>query len=123
MPKVTPLARSGYVLDPKLKIDKTDTLESDQKKEKMLPQEQREIAALRPKSSFKELPTGWTREKVARACNDAPLKGIPKSLFLEKWAGKYDFPLGQQKAATWVRKYINDEDSNIDSEESFIESD
>ena len=66
---------------------------------------------------------GWTREKVARAYNDAPLKGIPKSLFLEKWAEKYNFPLGQQKAATWVRKYINDEDSNIDSEESFIESD
>ena len=71
---VTPSARSGYVLDPNLKIDKTDTLESDQKKEKMLPQEQREIAALRPKSSFKKLPTGWTREKVARAYNDAPLK-------------------------------------------------
>jgi len=89
----------------------------------MLPQEQREIAALRPKSSFKKFPTGWTLEKVARAYNDAPLKGIPKSLFLEKWTKKYDFPLGQQKAATWVRKYINGEDSNIDSEEEFIESD
>ena len=89
----------------------------------LLPQKQREIGALRPRSSFKKRPTGWTREKVARAYNDAPLKGIPKSLFLEKWAEKYDFPLGQQKAATWVRKYINDEDSNIDSEESFIKSD
>ena len=73
----------------------------------LLPQKQREIAALRPKSSFKKRPTGWTREKVPRAYNDAPLRGIPKSLFLEKLAKKYDFPLSQQKAARWVDKYIN----------------
>ena len=64
----------------------------------LLLQKQREIAALRPRSSFKKRPTGWTREKVARAYNDdAPLRGIPKSLFLEKLAKKYDFPLSQQK--------------------------
>ena len=73
----------------------------------LLPQKQREIGALRPRSSFKKRPTGWTREKVPRAYNDAPLRGIPKSLFLEKLAKKYDFPLSQQKAARWVDKYIN----------------
>ena len=30
-----------------------------------------------------------------------------RSLFLEKLAKKYDFPLSQQKAARWVDKYIN----------------
>ena len=89
----------------------------------LLPQKQREIAALRPRSSFKKRPTGWTREKVARAHDDAPLRGIPKSLFLEKLAKKCDFPFSQQKAAKWVDKYINVEDSKIDSQESFIESD
>ena len=52
------------------------------------------------------------------------MRGIPKSLFLQKWAEKYDFPLSQQKAAKWVELYINnDKDTHSDSEDSFNESD
>ena len=123
MPKVQPSARSDSVLDPKLKIEK-HACEVVPEKKKILPQEQRENAASRPRHGFKKLPEGWTRQKVARAYNDAPLRGIPKSLFLQKWAEKYDFPLSQQKAAKWVELYINnDKDTHSDSEDSFNESD
>ena len=66
-------------------------------KKKMNPRDQRKHAASKPRHSFKNLPEGWTREKVARAYETAPLRGIPKSTWLEKWAEKYDFPLCRWK--------------------------
>ena len=66
-------------------------------KKKIFPQEQRENAASRPRHGFKKLPEKWTRQKVARAYNDAPLRGIPKSLLLQKCAERYDFPFLSKK--------------------------
>ena len=82
-----------YVLDPDLKIESPYPSEVAPDKKKMNPRDQRKYAASKPRHSFKNLPEGWTREKVARAYETAPLRGIPKSTWLEKWAEKYDFPL------------------------------
>ena len=93
-------------------------------KKKMNPRDQRKYAASKPRHSFKNLPEGWTREKVARAYETAPLRGIPKSTWLEKWAEKYDFPLCRWKVRRWVKKCIkSDANEERDSEESSYESD
>ena len=65
--------------------------------------QRRKISSI-SKQSFKELPEGWTREKVAVAYDSAPKRGVPKSVFLEKWNQKYDFKLTKQKAGVWVKK-------------------
>ena len=62
-------------------------------KKKMNPHDQRKYAVIKTRHSFKNLSEGWTRERIARAYETAPLRGIPKSTWLEKWAEKYDFPL------------------------------
>ena len=63
-------------------------------------------------------------DRVDVIWQEKAMRGIPKSLFLQKWAEKYDFPLSQQKAAKWVELYINnDKDTHSDSEDSFNESD
>jgi len=89
MPKIQPSARNQYVLDPDLKIEAPAPSEVAPDKKKMDPRDQRKYAASKPRHSFKNLPEGWTREKVARAYETAPLRGIPKSTWLEKWAEKY----------------------------------
>ena len=93
MSKIQPSARSQYVLDPDLKIESPAPSEVAPDKKKMNPHDQRKYAAIKPRHSFKNLPEGWTREKVARAYETAPLRGILKSTWLEKRAEKYDFPL------------------------------
>ena len=93
MPKIQPSARSQYVLDPDLKIESPAPSEVAPDKKKMNPHDQRKYAAIKPRHSFKNLPERWTREKVARAYETAPLRGILKSTWLEKRAEKYDFPL------------------------------
>ena len=113
-----------YVLDPDLKIESPYPSEVAPDKKKMNPRDQRKYAASKPRHSFKNLPEGWTREKVARAYETAPLRGIPKSTWLEKWAEKYDFPLCRWKVRRWVKKCIkSDANEERDSEESSYESD
>ena len=57
------------------------------------------------KTSFKKLPAGWTREKVAKAYHKAGQRGA-KGKFLNMWANKYDFKLSQQKAREWETKFV-----------------
>ena len=86
--------------------------------------DQRKYAASKPRHSFKHLPEGWTRDKVARAYETALLRGIPKSTWLEKLPQKYDFPLCERKVSQWVKKFIkNDANEERDSEGSSCESD
>ena len=97
MPKVPPSARCHYVLHPNLKREAHASSEVAPNKKKMKTRKQRKYAANKPRLSFKNLPEEWTREKVARAYEAAPLRGIPKSTWLEKWAQKYDSPLCRWK--------------------------
>ena len=83
IPKIQPSARNQYVLDPYLKIETPAPSEVASDKKKMNPRHQRKYAVSKPRYSFKNLPKGWTREKVARAYETAPLRGIPKSTWLE----------------------------------------
>ena len=39
-----------------------------------------------------------------KAYKEAPLRRVPKSVWLQKWAQKYDFPLCKRKAGRWVKK-------------------
>ena len=72
--------------------------------EKINPLTQRKNAAKAKKQSFKELPEGWTREKVALKYYAAP----SKSMFLKKWSEKYpDFKLSMQKANEWVQLLVD----------------
>ncbi len=117
MPKVSPSARPKYVLDPDLRIEAADAVETTVAKKKMTPKEQRKKAANTPKRSFKELPAGWTRAKVAQAYSDAPTRGVPKSVFLQNWNEKYDFPLDKNKATRWVRKLRKQDEDNVSNSE------
>ena len=70
------------------------------------PRTQRKNAGSAPKQSFKELPEGWTREKVASKYYAAP----SKSIFLQKWGEKYpNFKLTRQKANEWEKLFIHSE--------------
>ena len=64
---------------------------------------QRNAASYSVKTSFKKLPAGWTREKIAKAYHKAGQWGA-KGKFLNMWANKYDFKLSQQKAREWETK-------------------
>ena len=98
MPKSQPSARSQYVLDPDLKIEVLAQSEVAPDKKKMNPRDQQKYVASKSRHSFKSLPEGWSREKVACAYETVPLRGIPKSTWLEKRAEKYDIPLCRWKA-------------------------
>ena len=66
---------------------------------------QRKEASFSVKTSFKNLPSGWTREKVAIAYNKAGMRGS-KEKFLSLWAKKYNFKLTQQKAREWEKQFV-----------------
>ena len=66
---------------------------------------QRNEASFAVKTSFKNLPAGWTREKVAKAYHKAGKRG-GKGKFLKLWATKYNFKLSQQKAREWEQKFV-----------------
>ena len=55
---------------------------------------QRNETSYAVKTSFKNLPAGWTREKVAKAYHKAGKRGA-KGKFLKIWADKYDCKLFQ----------------------------
>ena len=98
MPKIQLSARSQYVLDPALKFEAPASSEVTPDKKKMNPYDQQKYAASKPMHGFKNLPEGWTQEKIARVYEITPLRGIPiKSTWLEKRAEKYDFPLCRWK--------------------------
>ena len=78
--------------------------------------QRRKISSI-SKQSFKELPEGWTREKVAVAHDSAPKRGVPKSVFLEKLNQKYDFKLTKQKVGVWVKKFLRNK--TVDTEDFF----
>ena len=89
----------------------------------MSAREQRNHAASKRKHSFKNLPDGWTRQKFARAYEESPRRGVPKSDWLKKCAQKYDFPLCRRKVRQWVKKFIKkDANEESDSEGSSYES-
>ena len=103
MPEVQPSARKGSTLKPSLK---KITPAKKALHEKINPRTQRKNAANAPKQSFKELPEGWTREKVASKYYAAP----SKSIFLQKWGEKYpNFKLTKQKANEWEKLFIHSE--------------
>ena len=58
---------------------------------------QRKNASSVKKASSKDLPRGWTKEKVAMAYHMAGKRG-GKGKFLKLWKDKYAFKLSQQKA-------------------------
>ena len=57
------------------------------------------------KVNSKDLPQGWTKEKVAMAYHMAGQRG-GKGTFLKMWKDKYAFKLSQQKARVWETKYV-----------------
>lgn len=76
------------------------------KKKKIDKKKQREDASFsKKKTSCKNLPPGWTREKVAKSYHKAGKKG-GKGKFLELWSQKYDFKLSQQMAREWEKKFV-----------------
>ena len=96
-PKFNPqLAVNTYLTD--LKFETPPPSEVTPNKKKMNPHDQQKYAASKPRHRYKNLPKEWTREKIARAYETTPLRGIPtKSTWLEKRAEKYDFPLCRWK--------------------------
>ena len=54
------------------------------------------------KTSFKNLPSEWTREKVAIVYHKAGIRGS-KEKVLNLRANKYDIKLRQQKAGEWEK--------------------
>ena len=70
-----------------------------------------------PESSFydKRVNVMWQEKEY----KEAPLRGVPKSVWLQNWAQKYDFSLCKRKAERWVKKFIkNDANEERDSEGS-----
>ena len=101
MPEVKPSSREGAILNSSLKKVAPAKKALHQK---MHPLTQRGNAAKAKKQSFKELPEGWTREKVASKYDAAP----SKSIFLKKWGEKYpNFKLTMQKANDWVQLFVD----------------
>ena len=41
-----------------------------------------------------------------KAYEEAPLRGVRESVWLQKWSQKYNFPLCKRKAGRWVKKFI-----------------
>ena len=60
-----------------------------------------------PESSFydKRVNVMWQE----KAYKEAPLRRVPKSDWLQRWAQKYDFPLCKRKAGRWVKKFIKND--------------
>jgi len=80
MPEIQLSASDNMILDPALTLPKPKLT-------------QQRKASYKPKESFKNLPEGWTRDKVAIAYDGAPLRRIPKNIFMKKWNEKYDFKM------------------------------
>ena len=116
MPHVVPSARKNLILRPGMKIKKPRK-KNTQPEITMDPLTQRRKISSISKQSFKELPEGWTREKVAVAHDSAPKRGVPKSVFLEKLNQKYDFKLTKQKVGVWVKKFLRNK--TVDTEDFF----
>ena len=64
VPTFKPSASKHHILDPNLYVPGESRRKKQAKKEKMKPEDQRSYAANKKRQSFKELPIGWTRDKV-----------------------------------------------------------
>ena len=116
MPHVVPSARKNLILRPGMKIRKPRKKSTQPEITMDSLTKRRKISSI-SKKSLKEMPEGWTREKVAVAYDSAPKRGVPKSVFLDKWNQKYDFKLTKQKAGVWVNKFLRNK--TVDTEDFF----
>ena len=66
---------------------------------------QRKNASLVKKVNSKDLPQGWTKEKVVMGYHMVGQRG-GKGKFLKMWKDKYAFKLSQQKSRKWETKYV-----------------
>ena len=74
-------------------------------KEKSICDDATKNASLVKKVNSKDLPQGWTKEKVAMAYHMAGQRE-GKGKFLKMWKDKYAFKLSQQKARVWETKHV-----------------
>ena len=79
--------------------------ETKKSKKKIDASTQRKEASFSVKTSFKNLPSGWTREKVTIVYNKAGMRES-KEKFLSLWANKCDFKLTQRKAREWEMQFV-----------------
>ena len=85
--------------------------ETKKSKKKTDASTQRKEASFSVKTSFKNLPSGWTRIKIAIAYNKAGMRGS-KEKFLSLWANKYDFKLTQQKSREWGKQFVLNQETS-----------
>ena len=119
MPEIQPSASDNMILDPALTLPKPKE-RNPQVEIKMDPLTQQRKVSYKPKQSFKNLPEGWTREKVAIAYDGAPLRGVPKNIFIKKWNEKYDFKLTSRKVRKWVDLFLKKVKNESEEEDSDI---
>ena len=95
---IQPTARRGKVLPKHLQDeDESDDEYLENIKEVLNPQEQRVLAAHRPRIGISKMPDGWTKEKILKTFNAPELEGY-RMQWIEQWNGKYDsYPLSKQK--------------------------
>jgi uncharacterized protein YbdZ (MbtH family) len=106
MPAFKASASNGMILGKDFVMPKPTRREMKKKSKKDTDAStQRNEASYSLKTSFKKLPAGWTREKVAKAYHKAGQRGA-KGKFLDMGANKYDFKLSQQKAREWETKFV-----------------
>ena len=99
------------ILENDFVMPKPTRRETKKSKKKTDASTQRKEASFSVKTSFKNLPSGWTREKVAIAYHKAGIRGS-KEKFLSLWANKYDFKLTQQKAREWEKQFVLNQEAS-----------
>ena len=109
MPTFQASASNGMILGTDFVKPKPIRREMKKSKKKTDASTQRNEVSFAVKMSFKNLPVGWSREKVAKAYHKAGKRG-GKGKFLELWTTKYDFKLSQQKTREWEKFVLNQEE-------------
>ena len=105
MPDILPSASEGMRLSKEIQEIKPCRKDLKTPKKKVDALTQRKNASLVKKVNSKDLPQGWTKEKVAMAYHMAGQRG-GKGKFLKMWKDKYAFKLSQQKARKWETKHV-----------------
>merc|ERR1719420_1952249 len=122
VPTFKPSASKHHILDPNLYVPGESRRKKQAKKEKMKPEDQRSYAANKKRQSFKELPIGWTRDKVGKAYKAAP----SKTFWLSQWNRDYpNFQLDMNKAKRWENDYAKKEKTEKqmkEDTESFLQA-
>ena len=99
---IEPSARKGKKLPPGLATVGEDYADDIvDVSEKIDPQVQRQIAAKKPKHTQKDIPEGWSKEKILQVYKSPALNGY-KIQWIKEWNEKYpSFPLSTQKLSDW----------------------